>query len=367
MRIIFICIVFLHGHIHLLGFVKAFGFKEVTELTLPISKPAGIIWLLVTALFLLYGILYLLSAKYSWLIGLFAVVVSQILIIFFWKDAKFGTIPNLIIMSITLVSLGSYLLHSEFTSRVKRGFLENNTLPTDLLTKNDIAHLPLMVQKYLHYTRSVGQPKIKNFRAELVGKMRSNPGEDYMKLHSIQYNFYQNPSRYYYMTARKMGLPATGLHIYQSATATFQVRLLNWFKIIDASGDKMNQTETVTLLNEMCFMAPATLIDSRITWKVINDTTVTAIFKNGNIRVSAVLYFNEKCELVSFISNDRYDTDGKRYTNYPFKTPVEDYQRLSGYLLPGKVKLVYQLPEGDFTYGELEYKSMKYNLTSFID
>lgn len=367
MRIAFLIIVLFHGLIHLLGFIKGFGIKEVKELTLPISKPMGFVWLTAAILFLSYGILYLLNSKYAWLVGLMAVTVSQFLVFMFWKDAKFGTSPNLIILIVAVVSLGSYLLHSEFESSVKIDFLENNTLSTDTLTENDIAHLPIIVQKYIHYTKSVGQPKVKSFRAEFVGGMRSKPDDEYMKLQSVQYNFFEKPSRYFYMTARKMGLPATGLHLYQNETATFEVKLLNWFKVVDAKGDKMNQAETVTLLNDMCFIAPATLIDSRITWEAINNTTVKALFKNGNIGISAVLYFNEKSELVNFISNDRYDTDGKKYISFPWATPVEDYRMINGYLLPRKAKLIYQRPDGDFTYGELEYKSVKYNLTNIED
>lgn len=367
MRVLFLIIVLIHGLIHLLGFVKAFGFKEVKELTIPISKPAGMVWLIATLLFLIYGLLYYINFKQAWLVGLIAVIISQILIFYFWKDAKFGTILNLIILIVSLVSLGSYLLHNEFTSRVKLNFLENNLLSTDILTEKDIAHLPLIVQNYLHYTKSVGQAKVKNFKAEFVGGMRAKPEDKYMKLQSVQYNFYQKPSRYFYMTASKMGLPATGLHLYQNETATFEVRLLNWFKVVDAKGDKMNQAETVTLLNDMCFIAPATLIDTRIKWEVINDTTVSALFKNGSVSVSAVLYFNKKGELVNFISNDRYDTDGKKYISYPWATPVEDYQMINGYLLPSKAKLIYQRPDGDFIYGELEYKSVKYNLNNIED
>ncbi len=367
MRVLFLIIVLLHGLIHLLGFVKAFGFKEIKELTLPISKPIGTVWIIATAFFLIYGVLYFFNSKYAWLIGLMAVIVSQILIFYFWKDARFGTIPNLIILIVALMSLGSYLLQSELTSRVKTNLSENNTLSTDILTENDIAHLPLIVQKYLHYTKSTGQPKVKNFRAEFVGGIRSKSDDKYMEFQSVQYNFYEKPSRYFYMTASKMGVPATGLHLYQNETATFEVKLFNWFNIVDAKGDKMNQAETVTLLNDMCVIAPATLIDRRITWEALNDSTVKAIFKNGSIRISAVLDFNKKGELVNFISNDRYDTDGKKYVSYPWATPVEDYQMINGYLLPSKAKLIYQKPDGDFTYGELEYKSVKYNLTSIED
>lgn len=367
MRIVFLTIVVLHGFLHLLGFVKAFGFKDFKELALPISKSIGIVWLIATIIFLIYGILYFIHFKQSWLVGITAVIISQILVFYFWKDTRFATIPNIIILSVALVNLGSYILQAEFTGRVDNDFLTNNKLSTDLLIEADIAHLPAIVQEYLHYTKSVGQPKVRNFKAEFSGQMRSKPDEDYMKLESVQYNFYEKPSRYFYMAASKMGLPATGLHLYQNETATFEVRLLNWFKVVDAKGDKMNQAETVTLLNDMCFIAPATLIDKRISWEIINDTAVKANFKNGSISIDAVLYFKEKGKLINFISNDRFDTDGKTYTRYPWATPVEDYQMLNGYFLPSKAKLIYERPEGDFIYGELNYKNVSYNLKHMED
>ena len=254
-------------------------------------------------------------------------------------------------------------MQTEFNNRVKQDFSKNNNLSFEVLTENDICHLPLVVQNYLHHTKSVGKPKVKNFRAEFVGHMRFDPQDDYMKLHSIQYNFYQNLSRYFYIKGSKMGLPATALHLYQDEVATFQVKILNWFKVVDAKGEKMNQAETVTLLNDMCILAPSTLIDARINWEEINESTVKATFKNKNIAISAVLYFNEKGELVNFISNDRYETDGKEYVNNPWATPLEDYKLINGYWLASKGKLIYQRPEGDFVYGELELKSVKYNLS----
>jgi len=272
-----------------------------------------------------------------------------------------------IILLVVLVSLGGFLLREKFNGHVENDFSVNNNLSTEILTEKDIAHLPPIVQSYLRYTKSVGQPRIKNFRAEFTGGMRSNPSDDFMQLQSVQYNFYSQPSRYFFMTAQKMGLPATGVHIYQNQTATFEVKMLNWLGVVDAKGDKMNQSETVTLLNDMCCIAPATLIDDRIQWENINDTTARATLTNGGITVSAVLYFNKDGALQNFISKDRYHTDGKIYENYPWATPLSDYRMLNGYLLPGKAKLIYQRPDGDFTYGELEYKSARFNLEAMED
>lgn len=163
-----------------------------------------------------------------------------------------------------------------------------------------------------------------------------------------------------------MGLPATGLHLYQDKTATFEVKLLNWLPVVSARGEKMNQAETVTLINDMCFIAPATLIDKRIAWEQIDELSVKAVYANGDISVSAILYFNEKGELINFISPDRFETDGKKYQSYPWKTPVSEYKERNGYVLPSKAKLIYEKSDGDFTYGELEYKEVKYNVEQMV-
>ena len=358
----FIILLLLHALIHLIGFVKAFNLGPVTALTIPVSKTAGVAWLVVTLLFILFGLLFYTGNKYAWLTGIATVVVSQALIIFSWTDAKFGTIPNVIILSVAVVSWGGFLLREKFDGYVEKDFSVNNNMSTEILTENDIAHLPPIVQSYLRYTKSVGQPRIKNFRATFTGGMRSKPSDEFMQLQSVQYNFCSQPSRYFFMTAAKMGLPATGVHIYQNQTATFEVKMLNWFAVVDAKGNKMNQSETVTLLNDMCCIAPGTLVDDRLKWENINDTTARVTLTNGDISVSAELYFSKNGELQNFISKDRYHTDGKIYENYPWATPLSDYRMLSGYLLPGKAKLIYQRPDGDFTYGELEYKSVRFNL-----
>jgi hypothetical protein len=72
-----------HGLIHLLGFVKAFGLSEIKQLTQLISKLFGVFWLLAFILFVLAAIMFYFKNSYWWVFGLMAVVISQVLIIFF--------------------------------------------------------------------------------------------------------------------------------------------------------------------------------------------------------------------------------------------------------------------------------------------
>ncbi|TAJ11822.1 hypothetical protein DMA11_15290 [Marinilabiliaceae bacterium JC017] len=91
-------IMIIHGLIHLMGFAKAFKLAKVKELTQPISKFMGILWLVGAILFVVAFALSISGAKEWWMVGFPAVIVSQFLIINYWKDAKFGTIANALVL-----------------------------------------------------------------------------------------------------------------------------------------------------------------------------------------------------------------------------------------------------------------------------
>lgn len=97
MKSILMIFLALHGSIHLMGFVKAFNILPVKQLNLPISKLFGLLWLTVCILCFTCVFLMLVKASEWWVVGLAATLMSQILVIRFWKDAKFGTIANLAI------------------------------------------------------------------------------------------------------------------------------------------------------------------------------------------------------------------------------------------------------------------------------
>lgn len=93
-----VILLLIHGLIHLLGFVKAFQIAPVAQLQSPISKHVGIGWLAAFLLFVVAAITCFLNVAWWILPAIVAVILSTTLIISVWKDAKFGTIANLIIL-----------------------------------------------------------------------------------------------------------------------------------------------------------------------------------------------------------------------------------------------------------------------------
>jgi hypothetical protein len=135
MKVIFSLIMAIHGLIHLIGFAKAFGYGNITQLTKEITKPIGLLWLATALLLIIATILFVLK-KDGWsIVAIIAAIGSQILIISVWQDAKFGTIPNLIILATAILSLGMTNFENTFDRDVRENLARVNRLPTEMLTE----------------------------------------------------------------------------------------------------------------------------------------------------------------------------------------------------------------------------------------
>ena len=126
----------------------------------------------------------------------------------------------------------------------------------------------------------------------------------------------------------------------------------------------MDRSETVTLFNDMCLLAPGTLLDSGITWGPVDGRTVHAQFKSGKHTIAATLSFGEDGLLENFISDDRSRSspDGKTFTRLRFSTPVGDYRVFGAARLAAHGEARWHLPESEFTYGEFDLVEVAYNV-----
>ena len=124
----------------------------------------------------------------------------------------------------------------------------------------------------------------------------------------------------------------------------------------------MNRAETVTLFNDMCLLAPGTLIDPRITWQPVDAITARSRFTYGGQTIAATLFFNSTGELVNFVSDDRSRSElNGTFTARRFSTPVRDYRDFGPVRLMSFGEARWLLPAGEFTYGEFNLVEIAYN------
>jgi hypothetical protein len=257
-----------------------------------------------------------------------------------------------------------------YSATFKRLAAENLSRPitAPLLTEADLASLPASVATYLRRTGSVGKPRVQNFHLTMSGEFardRKNPGQR-MRYTAEQYTFLDARTRLFFMRASLFGIPMAGLHVFTPADgASMRISLASLFQVVDAHGEKMNRGETVTYLNDMCILAPASLIDPNIRWEELNAYRVKATLTKDGVAVSAVLAFDAAGDLADFYSDDRfYNDDGVTYLSYRWKTPITEYRALpDGRRVASRGSAIWETPEGDFEYITFNLDDIAYNVT----
>lgn len=351
-----------HGAIHLLGFAKGFGLAPVAALKLPISRPAGALWLLASLLFLAAAALIYAAPGRWWVTAAPALLVSQVLITGAWADARFGTVANALVavpLAVALLQGAPWSLRAEF-ERAVAARPAATAGASDALTPDDLARLPPPVRRHVQRSGAVGRPRPKGFVARFTGRIRNGTTAPWLEFEAEQRTTLDPPVRLFFMAASRGGLPFHAYHALTPAGATMRVRVAGVAQVVDARGPEMDRAEAVTFFNDLCVLAPAALVDAPVQWEVLDRRTVRGTYTLGRERVSATLYFDEAGDLTGFVSEDRMlSADGKTFERHPWSTPLRDHATYDGGRAARRGEAIWRLPSGDFTYAETVLESLR--------
>jgi hypothetical protein len=364
-NVLFASLLALHGLIHLLGFAKGVRLASLPQLTQPISPLLGFVWLAAAILFVAAAAALLAWPRWWWAPALVALAVSMAVIVPSWADAKAGALVNAVILLgvvIGLLTQGPLSLRAQYEREVAQRL--GPTTRGDLVSEADIASLPAPVRRYLHRTGVVGQPRVHNLRARLHGRIRSGPASAWMPFTAEQHNVFGEPARLFYLRASMRGVPVHGLHAFVGPHATMHVKAAGLVTVARAAGPEMDQAETVTLFNDMCVLAPATLIDPAIAWEPLDDRRARAAFTHAGRTIRAELQFTADGELVDFVSDDRraLSTDGTTLRAVRWSTPLRDYRPFGSVRLASRGEGRWHEASGTYAYIELTVDGVEYNV-----
>ena len=361
-------VVVAHGALHLLGAAKGLAWAEVGQLAEPISTGLGAVWLAAAVVTISSGVLLVVRIRWWWIVGAVAVVLSQVVIVTSWADAKAGTIANVVLLVAVIygwASQGSRGGRAEYRRRASSALGTPHL--AGVVTEEDLGRLPALVAAYVRQSGALGQPRVQTLRAQFHGRIRSAPAKPWMTFTGEQVNTYgPQPDRLFFMDAELFGLPVEVLHVFAASAATMRVRALSMFPMVNKSGPEMDRAETVTIFNDLCILAPAALIDAPVTWHVLDDHHVRGSYSYGANTIAAELSFNDDHELIDFVSDDRMAVSsdgGKTFNPQRWSTPISGYRELGVVRLGTIGEAHWHAPEGEFAYLEFHLDEITYNPT----
>jgi len=360
-RIIFAIFVILHGLIHLMGFLRAFKLATISQLTQKISKPAGLMWLFTTFLFLAAFMFFLISQEWWWMITAPAILISQVLIIIYWQDAKYGTIANIIILTVTIVSIGDW----QFQTMVKREIESFATVPTmekRILTDDMVDTLPPVVQKWLQRSRVIGKEIIQTVYLEQTGEMLKTQDGRWMPFKARQWFTTEKPGFIWIADVKAApGIHLKGRDKYQDGQGHMLIKLLSLFTIANTTGSETDQGAMLRYLAETIWF-PSAAVNDYIHWEQIDAVTAEATMIFSGLTVSGIFKFDKKYDLISFEARRYYDREeGATLENWLIQTDQDGYREFDGIRIPASGSVTWKLKEGDYRWLKLEIGDIHYN------
>lgn len=364
MRFFFVLILAVHALIHLLGFIKAYELTEIKELSMPISKAYGHLWLAGAILILIYTILFFTGYKYAWAAGLIALVVSQCLIFQFWSDARFGTLVNLFILFVSLAGLGGYLFDRAVMADRER-ILKDTQAPEDVLQLSELDDLPNSVRNWIVSTGAVGKAKVRSAKLLQNFELKLKQGQtDWYRAKAVQYFNTMDPGFVWSLDMNIGGLVnVLGKDRLYRGQGSMLIKLWGLFSMADEkNNEQIDEATMQRFLGELVWL-PSALADARIDWKTIDSLSAEATLHSKASSVTGIFRFSETGDFKSFSCMRYMEIDGE-LKKYKWEVASLETAIKSGVRIPVICEASWYLPDGVWTWARIQVEDIHYNLES---
>lgn len=360
-RSIFLVLIVVHGLIHIMGFVKAFNLAEIEQLTLPVSRTAGLFWLLASILLLLSAVAFFIKTEWWWIVATVGFIFSQGLIITYWQDAKFGTIANIILLIGCSLGYGNWNFNKMVQQEIDH-FWSEVPVQSSFINQQSVENLPSLVQQWMARSRVTGKEKIQAVHFNQTGEMKTSPEGNWLPVNAEQYVKTEVPGFLWIANVKAAPfIHLAGRDKYLDGQGHMLIKLMSLIPVADSRGEKIDQGTLLRYLAEMIWYPTAALQDY-ISWEQLDSQKVKATMTYGGITASGIFTFNDQGKVIGFEAQRYYDRrEGATLEKWVIAIDENSYRSFEGIQVPTRVKVIWELDEGDFTWYKLEVRNLVFN------
>ncbi len=357
-----------HGLIHLMGFVKAWKIAPVPRLSgatlfaLPesLARVVGLLWLI--ACLALVGAAAMLLARGAswWILAAGGVVLSQLLVIHAWPDARAGTVAN-VLLAVAVLVAGAQARFDRDTDQVERSLLSRAPAAYGpAVRREELEPLPAPVRRWLEASGVVGRPRARTVHLAQRGLLRTAPEQGWMPAEARQVFTVDEPGFVWRVKVKMMRvIPVAGRDSYLEGRGRMLIALASLLPLVDASDEKIRQGAMLRFLAETVWF-PSAALSRYIAWEPIDETSARATMTWRGVSASAVFSFDERGRLRE-VTAQRWMGGGEKAALERWVVPATEWREMDGVAIPVKGEVVWRLKGGDFSYFRWEVTALRYD------
>lgn len=358
MRTVLLVLLALHALIHLLGFAKAFGLMALPEFTLPVSRTMGIAWLGAALLLLAWLVALGTGYRWAWLIGIFALCYSQVLILQYWEAARWGSLANLLVLILVLAGYGEWVFRHRADRETAQllAAQEINAAPL-----HSPESLPPPVQRWLTQSGALARGPLRGGRVSQRARMKMKPDQTtWARARATQVSILSPPALIWQVRLEMLPfLAILGRDKYEAGQGEMRIILLGLLPFAEEHGPRVDEGTLQRFLGEMVWF-PTFALSPHVAWEPLDERSARATMYYGGVRGSGTFHFDEAGDFIRFEAL-RYLGSAEDAERHPWILEVQEQASFQGIRVPARMTATWRLPEGDWTWLELEITDLDYS------
>ncbi|PPK87607.1 hypothetical protein CLV84_0553 [Neolewinella xylanilytica] len=354
MRTFLFLLLAVHGLLHLLGFAAAVGYSG-GEFTLFISRSWGLGWLAIAGILLSAAGFLAVRHRHWWTAAGVGVVLSQILVLRFWVDASFGTIPNLLILACLVVTYGA----RKFDRKAERSRrqLRRSVIPTPARTDEA---LPPVVRRWLARSGALHRPTPSFLHLEQTLAMQLKPDQQIWYTAEATQLITASPPAFHWAVQVHMHplLTVYGEDSLVSGRAAMRMSLFGLLPVSEVHDDaKVDEAAMQRYLAELAWF-PAAARSAPIEWEALGDHEARATLRLGKQTASGIFSFTPAGDFLRFETR-RYREHGPEAQRLPWIAEAERWATFDGIRVPSRLRASWMLDGSIWTWLRIEVTDLQ--------
>lgn len=371
MRVALAVLLLIHGAIHVLGFVRAFGLARLSalrgetlfELPASFERPVGVLWLVACVLLVVAAAMLLPRVTGWWYLAAAGAIVSQVLVVHAWPEAKIGTLPNVIVLFAAVLAWADARFQSDGDAAVRRLLGSVPPSPAAVVTRAELSVLPAPVRRWLEASGVVGRPRVRSAHLRQRGGLRTSPDQAFMPAEAEQHvSIVDVPGFVWRVRVVMKGvLPIAGRDTYLDGRGRMTIAAASLVPLVDADGPAIDQGTLLRFLAEIVWF-PSAALSPYLRWEAGDDTSARATMTYRGVIGTALFHVDAEGRFVR-LTAQRYMGGGPDATLEEWGVVARAWRELHGVTIPVEGAVLWKVAGGDFDYYQWEITDIEYDPT----